>query len=433
MTSLYHGHVAGHVLAYAGARCRTLDVALALMHVLPAFEQPSTVHAVLSREFRELAPKQALPLAVTYGHMSGVALYPKAAVEPVAWSLLETAAKVGNNDLIQKYLHAWIGKEHNGKDTKLFLLALKASHIVVLEWFRTHDRVHESIKECMAKKYSLACLKWAKTHDYLSIAADVLVIKGLAQNQLDTVEWATKDMSSSELLDMLNPNALVNHLSKLQCKCLDWWWAHGPQFPLPNDFCTIADNSQSLSHRPRSQCLSERRTSHVLDLSGPMVLHLVGLVSPNWVMGISADNGSTKDYAQEIYAAMLNFGPLKNCHLEKSCAAIAQEFMFLACLEGFSNMAECAWSPHGLPGDFSLELDQFLNEDELFNHFHSLQSLLVHIDTLWDIAKVIIGVRPWYLHDIVHSDFLKSIVIGYGQLSGQYYLNETAAVVTDLY
>ncbi|KAI9222918.1 hypothetical protein BC828DRAFT_437262 [Blastocladiella britannica] len=127
-------------------------------------------------------------------------------------------------------------------DTKLLLLAFNASQLEVLEWFRTHDRIYKSIKVCMAKKYSLQCLKWAKTHGYLSIPTDTLVIRGLTQTQLEVVEWATADMASNELLDVLNSKKFINCLDKLVSEGLDWWWAHGPQFPSPDDFCAIVDN-----------------------------------------------------------------------------------------------------------------------------------------------------------------------------------------------
>ncbi|KAI9220801.1 hypothetical protein BC828DRAFT_382668 [Blastocladiella britannica] len=68
-------------------------------------------------------------------------------------------------------------------------------------------------------------------------------------------------------------------------------------------------------------------------VSPPMALHLInliGLAGPGWVMGVIADNGSAKGYAQEMYAAMLNFGALEDDRLESMRISVATQFAELA-------------------------------------------------------------------------------------------------------
>ncbi|KAI9217285.1 hypothetical protein BC828DRAFT_391551 [Blastocladiella britannica] len=242
--SLHHGDVAGHVLAHAGTQCRTIEQALALMRVLPALEQPHTFRAIRTRGFLELAPHHALRLAVKYGHTEPFELFPASAVAPESWELLRTAAEFGNVKLLQKYLDAWTEKDQrDDKDTQLFKLALNAGRVAVLEWLQAENRVHGSTigpDDFTTTKYDLGCLKWAKSHGLLSIPTGLLVKKGLAQNQLDVVEWAITDIPKADLAAILNSEDFVHNLAYFDCNSLDWWWAHSPKFPSPDDFGAVA-------------------------------------------------------------------------------------------------------------------------------------------------------------------------------------------------
>ncbi|KAI9221480.1 hypothetical protein BC828DRAFT_404890 [Blastocladiella britannica] len=193
-TSLRQGHVAGRILAHAGAQCSRIDKALAIMHVLPAFEQPDTFNAILSRGFQKLTAKTALRLAVKHGHIHPVDLYPAATVAAETWGLLESATKFGNLPFLEKYFDAWIPQvQKREKIFVLYKLAFNGGQVQVLDWLKTSGRCHgEHIKQshCTGKRYHLATLKWVKAAHFLDISNKTLLEKAREQNQPDVVAWA---------------------------------------------------------------------------------------------------------------------------------------------------------------------------------------------------------------------------------------------------
>ncbi|KAI9219821.1 hypothetical protein BC828DRAFT_385128 [Blastocladiella britannica] len=110
--------IAGHVLAIASAHCLYIDEALAILRVLPAFEQPDALHVVLSLGSHELAPSRAMHLAIQYGHNELVARFLKPVVATESWPLLQTAAERGNVQFLNKYLDPWVGKERRDEKDK---------------------------------------------------------------------------------------------------------------------------------------------------------------------------------------------------------------------------------------------------------------------------------------------------------------------------
>ncbi|KAI9221976.1 hypothetical protein BC828DRAFT_397074 [Blastocladiella britannica] len=265
-TSIHHGHIAGHVLAYAAARCRTINAALALMHVLPAYEQPDTFNAILARGFRELAPRRALHLAVQYGHTKPVEMYPESVVFSEAWSLAQAAAKFGNVKSLSKYLYAWYGKEEI--DETLFRLALLAGRVSVLDWFRMEGCFHRNMtSECFHdQKYDLECLKWAKSHGYLEFSAQQLVLAGLEQNQLDVVEWANAgEPNDAFLREIFDSEDFVHDITGFQREGLEWWWARLPRFPTPKELLDIVHARIEAGSLPAVEWWWETFLAHCTD------------------------------------------------------------------------------------------------------------------------------------------------------------------------